>query len=102
MLREALSVRFWCSVGVVLSLALLSSNLQSQAITPTLTALNPAYVGVGAGATTVNANGTGFDSSTVVLANGNALQTTFIAGTALQFVLPATLVNTVGPVQIAV
>jgi hypothetical protein len=64
--------------------------------TPTLTALNPAQVLVGAGATTVTLTGTGFIGASTVNFDGTPLTTTFVSSTQLQASAPSSTLATAG------
>jgi len=55
---------------------------------PTITSINPPSIPVGSAATPITVNGLNFGSASVALWNGQALPTTFINTTQLQFVAP--------------
>jgi len=69
---------------------------------PSITSLSPATIDVGASATTVTINGTGFVESSTAEWNGTSLTTTYVSATELQVTLPATDLAAVGTGKIVV
>jgi hypothetical protein len=69
---------------------------------PTLTAISPRFVPVGAPAATINLTGTNFISSSTVDLNGTPLATTFVSSTQLSALVPASHFTAAGPAKITV
>ena len=67
-----------------------------------ITALTPANVEQGSGATTVTLTGTGFETNSAVSWNGQARPTTFVSSTGLQVALTATDLQSEGQGQLTV
>lgn len=69
---------------------------------PSITSLSPSTIDVGAAATTVTINGTGFVQSSTAEWNGSNLTTTYVSATELQATLPAADLAAVGTGKIVV
>jgi len=69
---------------------------------PSITSLSPSTIDVGAAATTVTINGTGFVQSSTAEWNGSSLTTTYVSATELQATLPAADLAAVGTGKIVV
>jgi uncharacterized protein YunC (DUF1805 family) len=69
---------------------------------PTITFLSPGSAFEGSPDLLLTVGGTNFQSGSIVLANGNALQTTFQSATQLQAVLPASVLTAIGTLNITV
>jgi hypothetical protein len=70
--------------------------------TPTLASISPAFANVGGPAFTLNVNGTGFLSSSVVTWNGAAVSTSYVNTQHLTASIPASDVASSGSAQVAV
>jgi len=69
---------------------------------PTIASISPTTVNVGAAATTLTINGTGYIATSQVKANGTNLTTTFVSSTQVTATLTTTFTGTAGIVQITV
>jgi uncharacterized repeat protein (TIGR01451 family) len=69
---------------------------------PSVVSISPSSVLAGAGITTITVNGTGFTSSSMVLAGGTPLATTFVSSTQLTAAIPSTSLNALGWLGISV
>src|SRR5262245_694156 len=69
---------------------------------PVISFLSPASAFEGSPDLTLTVGGSNFVSGSVVQANGNALATTFVSGSQLQAILPASFLTTIGAVNITV
>ena len=74
----------------------------ASAPSPTLTAISPAHVILGAPAWTMTLTGTNFASGAVAMWDTTALVTTFVSSTSLTAAVPNTLYNFAGTSQITV
>jgi hypothetical protein len=81
-----------------------SSVVSSQAPnpTPTLAAISPASANAGGPEFTLNVNGTGFMSTSVVEWNGTALSTSYVSAQQLTASVPSSDIASVGSAQIAI
>ena len=68
----------------------------------TVTSLSPSAAPLGASATTVTVNGSGFASDTIILVNGVQVATTFVNATTLNTTLPAADFTAVQTLQFSV
>ena len=71
------------------SACVVAPDADAQSSAPVISGLNPSSVGMGSGAITIIVTGSGFQSSSVVQANGTPLATTFESSTSLIAVIPA-------------
>jgi hypothetical protein len=69
---------------------------------PTATSAVPASVAAGATAATVTLTGTGYTKGTSVLANGQAVSTTFVSATSVRASVPSNLIAKAGSVALTV
>lgn len=79
-----------------------SNSVAITAQPVTLTGLLPVEIAAGTNGLTLTVNGTNFDSSAIVLANGTTLSTTYISATQLTALVPAALLAQPGSLQIQV
>jgi hypothetical protein len=75
---------------------------QSPSPMPTLASISPASTNAGGPAFTLNVNGTGFLSTSVIEWNGTALSTSYVSAQQLTATVPAADVANAGTAQIAV
>src|SRR5437899_334614 len=73
-----------------------------SSVPPTLTAVSPTSVGVGAGPTTITLTGTGFLPSSVVRVNGAAVNTTYVSSSSMTAMIPASQLANSAVLQVSV
>jgi hypothetical protein len=97
---ETLNVAFTPTDGVDYTTARGSTTLVVSGLA--LSAITPATATVGAGATTVTLTGSGFVPTAAARVNGTAIPTTYVSGTTLTAVIPASELTTLGTLNITV
>ena len=80
----------------------LSFTINSANPVPVLTALSPSIVPAGGVSFTLTVTGSGFTSASVIRWNGVNRRTTFVSGTQLTTLIPASLITTVGAASVTV
>ncbi len=79
-----------------------SASTTLTVISLTIAQVAPATIPVGAPSTLITLTGTGFQSNSVVNANGKALATTYLSATQVTATVPSTLLQTSQSIQITV
>lgn len=96
------SVSIGCGGGAVAGATVPSTPTAPAAADPVVTSVAPSTVPAGSAAFTLQVNGSGFVSGSVVSWNGASLTTTYVSSTALNAAVPASLAASGGTFTIAV
>lgn len=94
--------RFSVTVESGQNLVSLPSSFEVQNPRPNVTALAPASIAAGAGATVVTLDGTGFVAGSEVFSGTTPLATTFVSGTRLRATVPASFTANAGSLGLSV
>ena len=84
--------------------AISTLNITGEAynLVPGISAISPTTVASGSSGTVITVTGTGFNSASTVLLNGNAIATTYTSATQLSATVPATSVASLGWAAISI